>query len=152
MGMNMRRAFNSHTTVKGKISYRLDGAWDAKNNWVKGGLTFPAPFRVTPTPSGNRDDAAYGDTLQARPELERIPSHMKFVSRTDMPVNCIVEIYDRAYKITKRGNYKGFGFYSSVGALISITQETDDNITYTYSEDGKNLITETYQYIVGEPA
>lgn len=150
MGMNMRRAFNSKTTIKGNISYRLDGAWDSKNNWIEGGLTVPKKFSVTPTPSGNRDDAAYGDSLQARPELERIPSHMKFVSRLDMPVNSIVEVYGNTYKITKRGNYMGYGFFSAVGALVKVTTGTDTDITYVYSEDGSNLITETFKYIAGE--
>ena len=150
MGMNLRRAFNSHTTIKGQISYRLDGVWDSKNNWVEGGLTIPKDFRVVPTPSGNRDDASYGDSLQARPELERIPSHMKFLSRTDMPINCIVVVYGNTYKITKRGNYKGYGFHSAVGVLTQVVKGTDEDLTYNYSEDGSQLITETFKYIAME--
>lgn len=116
--INMRRAFTRHTTLKAYLQTFEEGSWDDDNNWVEGVMSRPMPFSVTATPTGSADEGSYGARLDADHIGERVKSFMQFTSRTEMPINSIITVYNQRFKITREGNYSDAGYWTTVGERV----------------------------------
>ena len=142
-----RQAFNTKTTIKCNLYIRIEGAWDSNNHWIDAGYEPAKSFRVTPIPAGNKSDANYAETLQARPELERDASYMKLHSRTYMPINSLVNVYGKYYKIIRMGDYSGASFHTAIAAMLHVELNDANQIVFTYTDETGKEIKESGRYL-----
>lgn len=140
--ISLRRAFTSLTTTKAVLQLISAGHWNDNNQWIPGGASSSIPIQITPLPAGDKSDSTFGEALQARQELERKPVHMKFLSRTEMPINSILQFRGGNYKIIRYGDYASSGFHSVIGIRLLNLDISPFEISYSYEEDGK-VIQET---------
>ena len=145
--ITLRQAFNTRTTIKCDLYIRIEGTWDSNNNWVEAGYEPAKPFRVTPIPAGNKSDANYAETLQARPELERDASYMKLHSRTYMPINSLVNVYGKFYKIIRMGDYTGASFHTAIAAMLHVELNDSNKIVFSYNDEQGNKVKESVRYL-----
>lgn len=117
--ISVRKAFTVHTTLSGTLRTHEEGHWNEHNEWVDGVLSNPISIRVTATPIGDSDSGVYGETLQSLPEGERTANFMKLTSRTQMPINSIVRVYDTDFKVVKLGQYSDSGYNTCTGERMN---------------------------------
>jgi len=118
--INVSRAFNRHTTSKAYIQVEAEGHYDDDNLWVSGELSAPRPIMVTPRPYGDRDSGTYGERLEAGQIGERKPSFILIHTKAtfDLGVNNFFSIYGSTYKVIRKGDYSGGGYYDWVGERV----------------------------------
>jgi hypothetical protein len=124
--INMRRAFTKHTTLKAYLQTFQEGSWDENNEWTEGTMSRPMPFLVTATPTGSADEGSYGARLNADNIGERTKKFMQFTSRTDMPMNSIITVYNDKYKVVREGYYDAMGFHTVVAEGVSDKTHWED--------------------------
>lgn len=142
-----RQAFNTKTTIKCNLYIRIEGTWDSNNHWIDAGYEPAKSFRVTPIPAGNKSDANYAETLQARPELERDASYMKLHSRTYMPINSLVNVYGKYYKIIRMGDYSGASFHAAIAAMLHVELNDANKIVFSYTDETGKEVKESVRYL-----
>ena len=145
--ITLRQAFNTKTTIKCDLYIRIEGAWDSNNHWIDAGYEPAKSFRATPIPAGNKSDANYAETLQARPELERDASYMKLHSRTYMPINSLVNVYGKYYKIIRMGDYSGASFHTAIAAMLHVELNDANQIVFSYTDETGKEIKESGRYL-----
>ena len=145
--ITLRQAFNTKTTIKCDLYIRIEGAWDSNNHWIDAGYEPAKSFRVTPIPAGNKSDANYAETLQARPELERDASYMKLHSRTYMPINSLVNVYGKYYKIIRMGDYSGASFHTAIAAMLHVELNDKNKIVFSYTDEKGEEVKESVRYL-----
>lgn len=145
--ITQRQAFNTKTTLRCDLYIHIDGTWDENNNWVDAGYAPATPIRVTPIPAGNKADASYAETLQARPELERTASYMKLHSRTYMPINSLVNVYGKLYKVIRMGDYSGASFHAAIAAMLHVELNDSSQISFSYIDEEGKEVKETTRYL-----
>lgn len=141
--ISLRRAFTNLTTAKAVLQLISAGHWNENNQWIPGGVSSSKLINVTPLPAGDKSDSTFGEALQARPELERKPTHMKFLSTTVMPINSLLQFNGGNFKIIRNGDYTKAGFNSVIGIRLLNLDIGPNDISYSYKEDGK-VIQETF--------
>lgn len=116
--INQRRAFNRYTTTDVLYSPPIDGYWDIDNQWVTNAVQPAIKIKATPIPYGNRDEGVFGEQLQARPELERIPAFMGFHTTLSLPIKSLLMVYGTTYILLQVGHYDAAGFQKHIGAKV----------------------------------
>lgn len=142
--ISVARAFTSQTTTSATQYLLNPGYWDEDNRWIKGGMSAALPIQVTPLPAGDKSDSTYGESLQARPELERKPTYMKFLSKTVMPIGSLIIFNGGSFKVIRNGDYTRAGFNSVVGIKLLNLSVEPHGMSISYSEDGENVINESF--------
>ena len=116
--ISMWDAFSGDTTIPVQLSTLIDGAYDDDNHWISGGYAAPIVINVTPIPFGDRDAGIAGIELKAKTTGERRPAFMKFTGRTELNLKDRITVYGKTYKIVKKLDYTGAGFYACIGSTI----------------------------------
>ena len=116
--INQRRAFNRYTTTTVLYSPPVNGYWDNDNQWVTNAVEPAIKIIATPLPYGNRDEGVFGEQLQARPELERVPAFMGFHTTMSLPIKSLVMVYGTTYILLQVGHYDAAGFQKHIGAKV----------------------------------
>ena len=116
--INQRRAFNRYTTTTVLYSPPVSGYWDNDNQWVTDAVEPAIKIIATPLPYGNRDEGVFGEQLQARPELERVPAFMGFHTTMSLPIKSLIMVYGTTYIILQVGHYDAAGFQKHIGAKV----------------------------------
>ena len=116
--INQRRAFNRYTTTTVLYSPPINGYWDDDNQWVTDAVEPAIKIIATPLPYGNRDEGVFGEQLQARPELERVPAFMGFHTTMSLPIKSLIMVYGTTYIILQVGHYDAAGFQKHIGAKV----------------------------------
>mgnify|MGYP003533356076 FL=1 len=102
--INQRRAFNRYTTTTVLYSPPINGYWDDDNQWITDAVEPAIKIIATPLPYGNRDEGVFGEQLQARPELERVPAFMGFHTTMSLPIKTLIMVYGTTYIILQVGH------------------------------------------------
>ncbi|MBG6242985.1 MAG: hypothetical protein EKE20_14705 [Candidatus Symbiopectobacterium sp. Dall1.0] len=113
--MNLRRAFNRHTTSsKPTIEIYVEGHYDDRNMWVDDSWKPPVKLMCTPIPFGDREDGVSGQQLKATPVGERLPAYIQIHSRQPMPMKSYINCYGIRYKVIQVGEYDYAGFHKVI--------------------------------------
>lgn len=132
--INQRRAFNRYTTTDVLYSPPVTGYWDDDNQWVTDAVEPAVKIKATPLPYGNRDEGVFGEQLQARPELERIPAFMGFHTTMSLPIKSLVMVYGTTYILLQVGHYDAAGFQKHIGAKVQNLVLTEGTIPFVTEE------------------
>lgn len=116
--ISMHDAFTGDTTIPVRYFKSLSGYYDEDNHWVDEGFEDPVIIHATPIPYGDRQAGISGTELKAKTTGERQPAFMKFTTTFELELNDRVESYGLTYKIMKKGDYTGAGFYKCIGTTI----------------------------------
>lgn len=116
--INMYDAFSGETTIPVKWESLSTGYWDEDNYWVEGGHSEPVIISCTVTPFGDRESGTTGEALVAKSTGERNPEFMQFTGMTELQVNDLLTVYGKTFKVIRKLNYKGAGFFTCIGTTI----------------------------------
>ncbi len=132
--INQRRAFNRYTTTTVLYSPPINGYWDNDNQWITNAVEPAIKIIATPLPYGNRDEGVFGEQLQARPELERVPAFMGFHTTMSLPIKSLIMVYGTTYIILQVGHYDAAGFQKHIGAKVQNLVLTEGAIPFVTEE------------------
>jgi hypothetical protein len=116
--ISMYDAFTGDTTVPCSIQVLVAGSYDDDNHFVEGGFADAVVLNYTVMPFGDRVSGTSGQELKAKTGGERTPAFMKFTGTTELNINDRLTVYGLTYKVVRKLDYAGAGFWSCVGTTI----------------------------------
>lgn len=64
-----------------------------------------------------------------------------------MPINSLVNVYGKFYKVIRMGDYTGVSFHSAIAAMLHVELNDSNKIVFSYQDEQGNKVKESVRYL-----